>query len=173
MCATPSYFQISWHNFQRDTLVLGEKILSHTKKVDPWVGILAITRGGLVPANLLAHQLDVRLIETICISSYDDETESQGRIHVLKGPEASLCARQGQGWLVIDDLVDSGKTLTIVREKLPLAYFAAVYAKPQGEQAVDVFSVAIPQKTWAVFPWEESEKIMVGPAGLEPATTPL
>src|SRR3546814_4200219 len=70
----------------------------------PFKGIVAITRGGLVPAAVIARELDVRLIDTICIVSYRDDN-SQGEMEVLKP-----VAHDSEGWLLIDDLVDTGKT---------------------------------------------------------------
>ena len=88
-------------------------------------GIVAITRGGLVPAHIIARELDIRVIDTVCISSYDDQTQREA--DVLKS-----VAGDGAGWLIVDDLVDTGATGRIVREMLPKAHFATVYAKPAG-----------------------------------------
>ena len=46
----------------------------------PWKGIVAIARGGLVPAQIVARELEVRLIDTICISSYDDQVRRNPKI---------------------------------------------------------------------------------------------
>ncbi len=92
---------------------------------------MCITRGGLVPAAIVARELDVRLIETISIVSYRDY-KNQSTPEVVKTIEGRLLATQGQGLLVVDDLVDTGKTAKVVRELLPKAHFATVYAKPLG-----------------------------------------
>jgi xanthine phosphoribosyltransferase len=113
----------------------------------PWSGIVAIARGGLVPAQIVARELEVRLIDTICISSYDHET--QRRPQVLKGMSGD-----GEGWLIVDDLVDTGQTGRIVREMLPKAHFATVYAKPAGRSVVDTYITEVSQDTWILFPWD-------------------
>ena len=60
----------------------------------------------------------------------------------------------GDGWLIIDDLVDTGKTAKAVRELLPKAHFATVYAKPAGRPLVDSFITEVSQDTWILFPWD-------------------
>ena len=60
----------------------------------------------------------------------------------------------GAGILVIDDLVDTGQTAKVVREALPKAHFAAVYAKPMGRPMVDTFITEVSQDTWIHFPWD-------------------
>lgn len=106
-----------------------------------------MTRGGLVPAHIIARELDIRLIDTICISTYDDEEQREPKL--LKNIEGN-----GQGWLVIDDLVDTGQTGRIIRETLPKAHFATVYAKPAGRSVVDTFITEVSQDTWILFPWD-------------------
>ncbi len=116
-----------------------------------WHGLVAITRGGLVPAMILARALDIRKIETLSISSYDNRRQGDGV--VLKSPEAAL-STGGAGWLVVDDLADSGATVRLARKLLPKAFFAAVYAKPQGASSLDLFAEEIEQSVWVVFPWD-------------------
>ena len=66
---------------------------------------------------------------------------------VLNRPDADMMG-DGDGVLVIDDLVDSGKTLEVVRALYPKAHFATVYAKPKGEPMVDTFITGVSQDTW-------------------------
>ena len=60
----------------------------------------------------------------------------------------------GEGWLLLDDLVDTGQTAQKVRDMLPKAHFATVYAKPQGRPLVDTFITEVSQDTWILFPWD-------------------
>ena len=112
-----------------------------------WKGIVAITRGGLVPAAIIARELDLRLVDTVCVLTYDEQ--DKGKPSVLKGVDGD-----GEGFLLIDDLVDTGTTAKIVREMLPKAYFATVYAKPEGRPMVDCFITEVSQDTWIRFPWD-------------------
>ena len=136
-------FPVSWEELHRTAKALAWRLVDN----GPWKGIIAITRGGLVPAAVVARELDLRLIDTLCIASYDDR--KQGELKVLKGIEGD-----GEGWLIIDDLVDTGKTAKVVREMLPRAHFATVYAKPAGRPLVDTFVTEVSQDTWILFPWD-------------------
>jgi xanthine phosphoribosyltransferase len=136
---------VSWDNVQHDAALLAQRLVG----LGPWKGIVAVARGGLVPAALVARALDIRLIETVSIATYSG---SERRIPKLwKQPSA---ADDGAGWLVVDDLVDTGVTMRIVRGILPRAHVAALYAKPLGEPLADSFVRAFPQSTWIDFPWE-------------------
>lgn len=137
------YFPVSWEELHRDAKALAWRLAA----LGPWRGIVAITRGGLVPAHIVARELDIRLIDTVCIASYEETV--QGEARVLKA-----VAGDGEGWLVIDDLVDTGRTGRIVRAMLPKAHFATVYAKPEGRPVVDTFVTEVSQDTWILFPWD-------------------
>ena len=143
-------FPVSWDQFHRDARALAWRLASS----GPFNAIVAITRGGLVPAAIVARELEVRVIETVSIASYHDY-KTQGGLQVLKGiaPEIVKSA-DGSRILVIDDLVDTGATARIVREMLPKAHFATVYAKPQGRPMVDTFITEVSQDTWIYFPWD-------------------
>jgi xanthine phosphoribosyltransferase len=141
--AVRRYFPVSWEELHRDARALSWRLAEK----GPFEGIVAVTRGGLVPAHIVARELDIRLIDTVCISTYDEET--QRAADVLKGKEGS-----GAGWLIVDDLVDTGQTGRIVREMLPEAHFATVYAKPAGRPVVDTFVTEVSQDTWIMFPWD-------------------
>ena len=142
-------FPVSWEELHRNSRALSWRLL----EMGPWKGIIAITRGGLVPAAILARELDIRLIDTVCISSYSssetDGDKAQGELQLLKA-----AAGDGEGMLLVDDLVDTGKTAKYVRELLPKAHFATVYAKPSGKPLVDTFITEVSQDTWIRFPWD-------------------
>ena len=113
--------------------------------------MVAITRGGMAPAMIVARELDIRTVDTISIKSYNNQERTEAR--VLKAPDATIMG-DGTGILVVDDLVDSGKTLELVRKLYPRAHFATVYAKPQGRPQVDTFITEVSQDTWIFFPWD-------------------
>jgi len=138
-------FPLSWEQVHRDTKALAWQLAER----GPWQGIIAITRGGLVPASIIARELAIHHIDTVCISSYN--WKEQGQAHIIKPCTSTT---DGSGWLVIDDLVDTGGTLKRLREQLPKAYFATVYAKPKGRPLVDSFVTEFSQDTWALFPWD-------------------
>lgn len=137
-------FPVSWDQLHRDSRALAWRLVSS----GPWKAIAAVTRGGLVPAAIIARELDIRLIDTICIRSYGDD-HVRIEPEILKGIEAD-----GEGWLIVDDLVDTGGTARVVRNILPKAHFATVYAKPAGRPMVDSFITEVSQETWILFPWD-------------------
>lgn len=146
-------FPVTWGQLHNDTRKLAQRL-----KFNEWIGIIAITRGGLIPASIIATELNIRIIDTLCISSYVPakyEFQEKGALVVLKGgEEVSNIIEHGKDWLLIDDLVDSGQTAKLARDLLPRAYFATLYAKPDGKETIDTFITEIPQDTWVVFPWE-------------------
>ena len=142
-------FPISWEQLHRDSKALAWRLVD----MEPWEGIIAITRGGLVPASIIARELEIRIVDTVCISSYD--FKDQGDIKVLKSVDMD-----GANWLLIDDLVDTGKTARIVRDMLPNAHFATVYAKPEGRPLVDTYITEVSQDTWILFPWDTESQFV-------------
>ena len=145
-------FPVSWDQFHRDARALAWRLTD----AGPFEAIVCVTRGGLVAAAIVARELDVRVIETVCIVSYQDY-KHQGELEVLKGIADSVAgvgAGQGDRVLIVDDLVDTGKTAQIVRALLPKAHFATVYAKPMGRPMVDTFITEVSQDTWIYFPWD-------------------
>lgn len=139
------YYTVTWDQLHRDARALAWRLMG----LGPFTGIVAISRGGLIPAAIIARELDLRLVESICVVTYQDET--RGEPVVTKPAEA---AGDGTGFLIVDDLVDSGTTARVVRALLPKAYFACVYSKPAGGKAVDLFVTEVSQDTWILFPWD-------------------
>jgi xanthine phosphoribosyltransferase len=141
---------ISWAELHRDARYLSEVL----HEMGSWKGIIAISRGGLVPAALVARELELRLVDTICVSSYNASAGStaameQGEVTILKGVPGD-----GDGFLLIDDLVDTGRTAQHVRRLLPKAHFATLYAKPAGRSIVDTCIKEFKQSKWIHFPWD-------------------
>ncbi len=148
-------FPVSWQELHRDAKALAWRLT----EMEEIKGVVAITRGGLVPAAIVARELDIRLIDTICVASYDHQ--DQGQVKILKAPEGD-----GTGMLIVDDLVDTGATARVVRQLLPKAHFASVYAKPSGRPLVDTFVTAVSQDTWIHFPWDTEPQYVAPIAGL-------
>ena len=140
-------FPVSWTELHRDARALAWRLAD----LGPFKGLVAVTRGGLVPAAIIARELNLRLIDTVCCSTYD-RMERGAKVELLKGTQAEQDA--GEGWLIVDDLVDTGVTAKAVRAMLPKAHFASVYAKPAGRPLVDTFVTEVSQDTWILFPWD-------------------
>ncbi len=142
-------FPVSWDQFHRDARALAWRL----NGAGPFQAIVCITRGGLVAAAVVARELGIRVIETVCVASYAHM--NQGELQVLKKVAPDVVGSgQGKGVLIVDDLVDTGKTARIVREMIPNAHFATVYAKPMGRPMVDTYVTEVSQDTWIYFPWD-------------------
>src|SRR5713101_10036352 len=138
-------FPVSWHQFHRDARALAWRLAG----AGPFLAIVCVSRGGLVPAGVVARELGIRLIETVCVASYSHIT--QGELKVLKDVARGIVeigGGRGKGVLIVDDLVDTGKTAKRVRELLPEAHFATIYAKPMGRPMVDTYITEVSQDTW-------------------------
>ena|SRR3712207_6813630 len=143
-------FPVSWDQFHRDARALAWRLAGQGS----WEAIVCVTRGGLVPAAIVSRELGIRVIETVCVASYHAYKE-QGDLTVLKEVSPKVAElRGGAGVLIVDDLVDTGRTAKVVREMLPRAHFATVYAKPLGRALVDTFITEVSQDTWIYFPWD-------------------
>ncbi|MBN9306306.1 MAG: xanthine phosphoribosyltransferase [Devosia sp.] len=143
-------FPVSWDQFHRDSRALAWRLNGE----GPFEACVAITRGGLVPAAIVARELNIRTVDCVAVKSYDHQ--SQGEIRLLKpiDPQIVEKAKAGRKILIVDDLVDTGATARAVRDMLPGAHFATVYAKPKGREMVDTFITEVSQDTWIFFPWD-------------------
>jgi xanthine phosphoribosyltransferase len=136
-------YLVTWDMLQMEARKLALRLLP----AEQWKGIIAVSRGGLVPASLLARELGIRYVDTVCISSYDHD--NQRELKVLKRAEGD-----GEGFIVVDDLVDTGGTAQTIRDMYPKAHFVTIFAKPKGRPLVDDYVVDISQDTWIEQPWD-------------------
>jgi xanthine phosphoribosyltransferase len=144
-------FHVSWDQIHRDSRALAWRLDGRGPDNGAWRAVVAITRGGMAPAMIVARELDIRTVDTISVKSYDHQSQSEAEI--IKMPNAVVVG-DGTGILLVDDLVDTGKTLEAVRKVMPNAHVATVYAKPKGEPMVDTFITGVSQDTWIFFPWD-------------------
>lgn len=145
-------FHISWDQIHRDARALAWRLDGRGPDNGNWRGVMGITRGGLVPAAIVARELDIRIVDTISIKSYNHQQQREPQI--IKLPQDMFHENDGEGILIVDDLVDTGKTLDLVRAKFPKAHVATVYAKPRGAPMVHTFITEVSQDTWIFFPWD-------------------
>lgn len=136
---------VTWDEIQGRCLELARQIMAAGPVPDK---ILTITRGGLFPAGILARELDIRRIETVCIDTYDTQTRKEPVL--LKLPAADFL----QNVLVVDDLVDTGATLKLLRGMLKDSLVVTIFAKPEGEPLVDLYHEKVEQHIWVRFPWD-------------------
>ncbi len=139
-------YYISWQDFHRDVKNLADKI----RVSGNYSQIIAVSRGGLLPAGILAYELDIRKTQTINMSSYDHNYERRRDEDIELECHIDVV---DEHTLIVDDLADTGRTFQILRKKFPQAHFACVYAKPQGGADAGIFARALPEQ-WIVFPWD-------------------
>jgi xanthine phosphoribosyltransferase len=144
-------FHVSWDQIHRDSRALAWRLDGRGPEGGGWKAVVAITRGGMIPAMIVSRELDIRVVDTISVKSYSHQSQTEAR--VIKSPQQDLMG-DGTGILVIDDLVDTGRTLELVRRLYPKAHFATVYAKPSGRPMVDSYITEVSQDTWIFFPWD-------------------
>lgn len=151
---------VTWEEIQEQCRGLAQKILEQRI---PYRKILAITRGGLFPAGILARELDIRHVESVCIDTY--QFQERGEPVMLKAPAPEYC----QDVIVVDDLADSGATLQMLRQHLDNSLIVTIYVKPKGESLVDLFHEKVAQNVWVRFPWDtERGNKYVAPLALGP-----
>lgn len=142
---------ISWDTVRQDAFALAVKLGFKGR----WSGIVAVTRGGLIPAALLAHRLNIKIVDTFCIATYADVGVQEAKPTVLKGIHEGWGTQLGfRDLLIVDDLVDHGTTAKTVKEFLPGAHFACLYAKPEGKAQADTYVREYDQEQWIDLPWE-------------------
>ena len=140
-------FPVSWWELHRDSRALAWRLMEK----GPFQAVVAITRGGMVPGCIIARELGLRVVETISVASYAHQ--DQGALQLLKAPDAGLMG-DGENILVVDDLVDTGRTLAFIRERYPKAHLAVVYAKPKGAALADTYVAEVAQDSWIYLPWD-------------------
>jgi xanthine phosphoribosyltransferase len=148
--SAPKSFPVSWEEMHRNAKALAWRLVD----MGPWKGLIGVTRGGLVPAAVVARELDIRVVETVSVVSYKSDDSNPGQTEEATIVKVPANVGDGAGWLVVDDLVDTGRTAEILRRLLPKAHFATVYAKPLGRPLVDTFITEVSQDTWIYFPWD-------------------
>ena len=146
-----NFIKLTWQDMETYAKRLAEHVRP-TMEEKHITKLCAITRGGLIPAALLAKELDLRYIDTICISSYDG-TESK-ELKIMKIMEGS-----GEDFLIVDEIAETGKTIEAVRKRLPNATFATLFATKEGEKHVDFYEVVKEENDWIMFPWEKYDFI--------------
>jgi len=144
-------FHVSWDQLHRDARALAWRLDEKAPNNGQWRAVVAVTRGGMVPAMIVARELDIRIVDTISVKSYNQQDQSEPDI--IKKTNQELIGT-GKGVLVVDDLVDTGKTIEYVRKTIPDAHFATLYAKPIATSSVDTFITEVSQDTWIFFPWD-------------------
>ncbi len=141
--------QLTWEQFHRDCELLAENVRRSGRSYDK---MLCVTRGGVFVGGLLGHMLGIRNITTIALKLYD--FDQQGAVvEQLSAPDMPL---PGSRILVVDDMLDSGRTLSFIVDKWRGEFtldIAVLYDKKNGMLRPAFTAREIPDE-WVEFPWE-------------------
>jgi len=125
--------------------------------------VISVARGGLVLGGAMTYALGVKLADAINVEFYTD-VEQTLPDPVLLAPMLDADAIRDQQLLVVDDVVDSGRTLALVLKLLrgfgADARSAVLYTKPQSVVAADY--VWAETDKWIVFPWSAEPPVTAG-----------
>jgi hypoxanthine phosphoribosyltransferase len=159
--APPEREVLSWELFGTASRELAQQIADSGFRADI---VIAVARGGLVPAGALAYALGTKAAGTLNVEFYTDIEETLPDPVVLE-PMLDTDALVGKHLLVVDDVADSGRTLALVMQLLAEhgadVRSAVLYTKPRTIVVPD-FSWRNTDK-WITFPW--SARPPVTPAG--------
>ena len=146
---------ITWEQLQRDIFRLGEKIIESGFKPEV---IVAIARGGWVVGRILSDILGVKKVAGITIKFYKAVEKREKEPEIYQSLNIDV---KGKRVLLVDDIVDTGKTLSKalqhVKERHAIVKTATPYVKPHTEMWPDYY-VRVVDK-WVVFPYEYFETL--------------
>ncbi|MCD6484361.1 MAG: phosphoribosyltransferase [Candidatus Odinarchaeota archaeon] len=152
------FLRLSWQNIENMCDKITEEIRKRNYQIDV---IVAVSRGGLIPARILSDRLEVRLITSISIVFYDDIGKRLNYPRLVQGISNEQLIKD-KNILLCDDIVDTGESLELainhLKELKPKNIISAsLLVKPHTKRYPDIFE----QETgaWVIFPWETKETI--------------
>ena len=137
----------TYEEMHEKAVKLGHLIKSKNINFDKMV---VVSRGGFVPAAVVAYTLGIQDVDIVSIQSYIHREAGEAIVH--RAPKTDEIV------LVIDDIVDKGGTAKALKEYMPNMHLAVIYAKPRGLPLASTYVEEITQDTWPVFPWDEEDK---------------
>lgn len=144
--ATPRKIHLSWNTIYDAVEALEYMVAPSKPKL-----IVGVSRGGLIPATLLSHKLNIPL-ETISVSAYEDTCRTSEKPLEVEGWQYRYDV---YSTLIVDDILDSGDTLTAIRNLTWGAQLAVLVTKqPTHPKLAVSYFAAVPKDVWVVFPWE-------------------
>ena len=151
------YRKIEWSSFKHACFHTARKLLEDDINVDT---IVALSRGGLVPARVMAEYIKPNNFYVMGISLYDGEERRQG-ICVYQPLPYTLERDRPSNILIIDDVSDGGSTLSYayseVKRLSPKAKVltATPYIKTGTKFVPDYYVTEFTKDEWIVFPFED------------------
>lgn len=143
----------SWDDYDNSIKFIHNKLLAGGWTPDYIVGV---KRGGLIPAVSLSHRLNKPLIMMSC--QLRDSDDNEVRLYEVEN------ISKGKTILIVDDICDSGITLTKIILNLVYSGFktdniktcSLIFNKAQNFNVDYTCSTIdrLEDKRWIIFPWE-------------------
>lgn len=152
-------YHVSWDQLIQDSYRLAARVKEGFNQRPlvglqdvPIRGIIAVSRGGLFPAAIIATALEIRRVRAVSVQSYASDRQQSPEVTIDSLPQD--IEDGGHGWLVIDDIAASGNTFKVLRWHWPHARYACLYVKSPGEAQVNVWQRSFSGDGWVDLPWE-------------------
>ncbi len=150
----PKFIAPSWEDIEELSYRIAKQIIEKNIKID---SIVAILRGGWIPARIIADLLGIEEIGVLGIKFYKS-IETRREQPIITHP--LILDIYDRNVLVVDDVADTGKSLSIAIELIRLygprnLYTATIYVKPKSIFTPDFYAETT--SAWIIFPWEKAE----------------
>ncbi|MBP3688331.1 MAG: hypothetical protein J6J35_08255 [Alphaproteobacteria bacterium] len=145
----PEKLYLNFDEIKHLSDILAQKIAADCADLSQ-ATLVAVSRGGLIPAQLIAYKLNIRDIRVMKLISYDEDNTRQE----IKDISTDRLF-DGADVYFIDDLADSGATVRYIRKKFPTARLCSLLEKTCCNKHPDITArEGIKENTWVIFPWD-------------------
>lgn len=146
-------YEIPIHHYQQYILDLIAGM-----KTEEYTAVIGIGRGGFIPAIYISHYFTIPM-SSVFVSSYGENNEQQ-KLFVSRFNYVEF---NTDNILIVDDITDSGKTLTEVKKQVEeefkvSAKTATLFLKKGSIIKPDYFMREVPSDDWVIFPYEKYKK---------------
>ena len=152
------FLRLTWNDIEDMCDRIAEEVKKREFHIDV---IVAVSRGGLIPARILSDRLEVRLITSISIVFYDDIGKRLEYPRLVQGISNERLVKD-KNILLCDDIVDTGESLEVainhLKELKPKNILStSLLVKPHTKLYPAIFEHET--ESWVIFPWEKKETI--------------
>lgn len=152
------YELYSWEEFGQHVLALAKNIIESGEEFDR---LIALAKGGTVIARPLGDLCGIKELSSMQIEFYSGIAETNKTPVITQSLPVKI---RGEKVLVVDDIADSGETLTVAEKYLSLhgtseIKTATLITKPWTKFKPDYSYYET--EAWVIFPWEAHETISI------------
>ena len=147
---------VSWDDFHRDCDIAATKVISSNNKIDT---IVALARGGVIPARIMAEIVKPTDFYVIGLCLYDGY-EVGDKVQIYQDIPSDTEFDRHSKILIVDDISDTGITLNYAITKIyissggALIHTACPYMKTGTTREPNSYSKCFPKDEWLIFPFE-------------------